>query len=117
MDSVSVKADNVLLYAGYGDSVQADSIDSLLSKHMCTIAFDIFYSGVLIRDYRGERIGLAETVPDIWEERIDYTPLEYDSLRHSVYLPVTIDGVERKVLFDTDSVCLCLCLLPVMLRK
>lgn len=103
MDSVSVKADNVLLYSGYGDSVPADSIDSPLPKHVCTITLDMFDSGVLIIDYPGERIGLAETVPDIWKERIDYMPMQYDSLRHSVYIPVTIDGVERNVYFDTGS--------------
>lgn len=103
MDSVSVKGDNVLFYSGYGDPVPADSIDTPLPKHICTIALDLFDSRILIIDYPNTRIGLAETIPGVWEERVDYMPMEYDGLRHSIYLPVTIDGVERKVWFDTGS--------------
>lgn len=100
---VPFKDRNILLYKGYGTPITPDSMDIPTTKHIGTIAADLFKDGVLIIDFPHKRFCGAQTVPTYLERDIQFIDMEFIEETNWVFIPMEIGGVTRKVLFDTGS--------------
>lgn len=100
---VPFKDRNILLYKGYGTPIAPESMDIPTTKHIGTIAADLFKDGVLIIDFPSKRFCGVETVPTYLERDIKFVDMEFIEETNWVFIPMEIGGVTRKVLFDTGS--------------
>ena len=88
------------LFAGYGTPMTADSLKTKTSKHIGTIAPDLFQNKVLIIDYPNNRICLKEELPDEYSN-LDFQDLVLESGR--IMLPFNINERREMLMFDTGS--------------
>ena len=88
------------LFAGYGTPMTADSLKTKTSKHIGTIAPDLFLNKVLIIDYPNNRICLKEELPDEYSN-LDFQDLVLESGR--IKIPFNINERREMLMFDTGS--------------
>lgn len=94
---------DVAWFKGYGDILTIDSVSTPTEKHVGTIAADICKGKILVIDFPGQRICALDALPADWANRVKYVPMEYLKEYNWTFLPLTINGKEEKVLFDTGS--------------
>ena len=88
------------LFAGYGTPMTADSVKTKTSKHIGTIAPDLFQEKVLIIDYPNNRICLSEELPSEYSN-LDFQDLVLESGR--ITIPFNINERREMLMFDTGS--------------
>ncbi|ALM06405.1 hypothetical protein SB49_00185 [Sediminicola sp. YIK13] len=100
MGQVEFENINIGLYAGYGNPLTADSIKTKNSKHIGTIAPDLFQDKILIIDYPNKRICLYEELPNEYSN-LDFQDMLLENGR--IMLPFNIDDKDEMLMFDTGS--------------
>ncbi|MFH6768813.1 hypothetical protein V8G56_08705 [Gaetbulibacter aquiaggeris] len=88
------------LFAGYGTLMTADSVNTKTSKHIGTIAPDLFQDKVLIIDYPNNRICLSKELPSEYSS-LDFQDLVLESGR--IKIPFNINECREMLMFDTGS--------------
>ncbi|GAA4806653.1 hypothetical protein [Litoribaculum gwangyangense] len=100
MGDLEFKNKDIGLFAGYGTPMTADSLKTKTSKHIGTIAPDLFQNKVLIIDYPNNKICLNEELPDEYRY-LDFQDLILESGR--IMLPFNINNRREMLMFDTGS--------------
>ncbi len=84
----------------FGEEILKDSIYSTTSKHIGTIAPDIFQDKILVIDYKSCRLAVSDSLP---AEYKDLPAEEFESEDGIIKLPFHINGKEYKLMFDTGA--------------
>jgi hypothetical protein len=100
LDKVSFGKRNIVLFRNYGDTLTTDSLKSNSVKHVGTIGADLFQDKVLIIDYPGKRLTVAEEVPKLYGN-VKFQSMKIDGGR--IKIPFTIADSAYYVMFDTGS--------------
>ena len=100
MGDVEFSNMDIGLFAGYGTPMTADSVKTKTSKHIGTIAPDLFQDKVLIIDYPNNRICLSEELPSEYSN-LDFQDLVLESGR--IKIPFNINERREMLMFDTGS--------------
>jgi hypothetical protein len=91
---------NIGLFKGFGDEIPKDSINTKSSKHIGTIAPDLFENKVLIIDYPNKRIAVSASVPK------QYSKASFQSFKINdgrIKIPLNMNGKMEDLMFDTGS--------------
>lgn len=88
------------LFEGYGTPMTADSLLTKTSKHIGTIAPDLFQDKILIIDYPNKRICLSEAIPEAYST-LDFMDMIIEHGR--IKLPFQIGEEKQLLMFDTGS--------------
>lgn len=100
LGKVKFKEVEIGLFSGFGDSLAIDSINTKTSKHIGTIASDLFQNKILIIDYPNKRICIAEKMPQ------KYRKLNYQDFileEGQIKIPFLINDKIEMLMFDTGS--------------
>lgn len=84
----------------FGEEISKDSIHSKTSKHIGTIAPDMFRDKILVIDYKLCRFAVSDSLP------AEYKSLpanEFELENGIMKLPFRMNGKEEKLMFDTGS--------------
>ena len=100
LGSVSFGARNIGNFKNFGDAISKDSIITNSVKHIGTIAPDLFLDKVLIIDYRNKRICVTDKVP---KQYFKASFQKYKIKDGRIKIPMTINGKEEDLMFDTGS--------------
>lgn len=103
LDSVEFPNQRVALFKDFGDVMTEDSIRTSTTKHIGTIAADLFNQKILVIDYKNERLCSVESLPSDWGARVEFVEMEYIAENNWIFLPLQIGGTIRKVVFDTGA--------------
>ena len=90
------------LFQNYGIPIPKNAMGNNKSKHIGTLAPDIFKNKVLVINFPKQLIGVLSTVDELPKEdlvTIDFTPFEVS--RNRIKIPMEIDGQIEQVLYDT----------------
>ena len=100
MGAIEFNNVDIGLFVGYGTLITADSVKTKTSKHIGTIAPDLFQDQVVIIDYPNNRICLSEELPS------EYINLNFQDLvleGGRIKIPFNINERKEMLLFDTGS--------------
>ncbi len=100
LGKVSFGKRNIGLFKGFGDDISKDSINTKSSKHIGTIAPDLFENKVLIIDYPNKRIAVSEKIPS------QFAKASFQSFKINdgrIKIPLNINGKIENLMFDTGS--------------
>ena len=100
MGQVSFGNRNIGHFKNFGDNITADSINTKTAKDIGTIAPDLFENKVLIIDYPNKRICIATVIPKQFQ-KAQFRPYKIKDGR--IKIPITINGKDEDVMFDTGS--------------
>lgn len=84
----------------FGDKIHKDSIHSKTSKHIGTIAPDIFQNKILIIDYKSCKFAVSDNLPDEYK---DLPAAAFEIEDGIIKLPFRINGKDHRLMFDTGS--------------
>ena len=102
IDSQKFKDRYLLLRKDDRNVLTLDSAKSHTVKHIGTIGADFFQNKVLIIDYQNERLAVTYQVPSDMASKASFVSMSLDR-QGRINLPFTVNGKERKVMFDTGS--------------
>lgn len=100
---VNFEKQDIALFTGYGEMMTEDSMRTSTVKHIGSIAADLFKDKILVIDYVNQRLCSIDNLPVSWQSNVDFVDMEHISDMNWILIPVKINGVLRKVLFDTGS--------------
>ena len=103
LDNIEFTNQNVTLFKNFGDAMTKDSIHSPTTKHIGTVAADLFNKKTLIIDYINQRLCSIDSLPSTWEQKIDFVAIDYIKENNWIFLPLQIGDKMQKVMFDTGS--------------
>ena len=96
-----VKQFDVIHYAGYGETLTTDSINSGTVKHIGTIGADFCENKILIIDYPNERLTLVDSLSSVFLQ-VNFVDCKKDN-NGRIILPLTIGKKDYFAMFDTGS--------------
>lgn len=91
---------NIAYLKGFGNEIPVDSLNTASVKWLGTVAPDIFQGKILIIDYPNKRIAVTEKLPPAYA-KASFQPFKLNNGR--IKLPLTINGEQKDLLFDTGS--------------
>lgn len=100
MGDVKYENIDIGLFAGYGDSLTVDSVKTNTTKHIGTIAPDLFQDRILIINYSENQICLSEELPSEYKD-LNFQNFMLEDGRISI--PLTINDSTKMLMFDTGS--------------
>jgi hypothetical protein len=100
LGSVSFGNRNIGNFKGFGDEISSDSIKTISSKHIGTIAPDLFQDKILIIDYLNKRIAVTQTLP---KQFANASFQKYKEKDGRIKIPLNINGKIEDLMFDTGS--------------
>ena len=100
LGNVSFGKRNIGNFKNFGDEIPKDSIMTKSEKHIGTIAPDLFENKVLIIDYPNKRLCVVNEVPKQFQ-KAQFRP--YKTKEGRIKIPITINGKDEDVMFDTGS--------------
>lgn len=103
LDKVEFPNQKVALFKDFGDVMTKDSIHTPTTKHVGTVAADLFNKKILVIDYINQRLCSIETLPAEWVQKIDFVDIEYIEENNWILLSLQVGDTVRKVVFDTGS--------------
>lgn len=103
LDGILFPKRELLLFKGYGDVMNTDSVHTPSVKHIGTIAADLFADKILVIDYPNQRLCGLNTIPHSWVKNFEFVDIEHIKERNWLLLPLQINGNTEKVVFDTGS--------------
>ncbi len=101
LDQVSFPGISVAHFSDYGGFMPVDSAKTLSSKHIGTIAPDLFQNKILLIDYPNQRICVINDLPLLMEKEASFVPVKIENGRMKI--PFTIGKKEVDIMFDTGS--------------
>jgi hypothetical protein len=101
LDKVVFSDLSIALYKNFGDPIPSDSVKTFTSKHIGTIAPDLFQNKILLIDYPNQRICIIDSLPGIISRKTHFTTIKVEDGR--IKLPFTINSKQYDILFDTGS--------------
>ena len=106
--NINLKLDTVLFsnlkvvnLSNFGDSISIDSAKTISSKHIGTIAPDLFKNRILVIDYPNERMCVLDSLPKSIQQKADFVDIKIRKGR--IKIPFTVNGKVQYVMFDTGS--------------
>ena len=100
MGDIDFKDREIGLFSEFGDSLTVDSVKTNSSKHIGTIAADLFQDKIVIIDYPKSQICIADKVPRKYRG-IKYQDFVLEQGR--IKVPLEIMGNTEMLMFDTGS--------------
>ena len=100
LGTVSFGKNNIGDFKNFGDSISKDSINTKSEKQIGTLAPDIFQDKILIIDYPNKRICITKELSKQFS-KVNFQPYKIKDGR--IKIPLTIDGKQADLLFDTGS--------------
>jgi len=100
MGEINFENIEVGLFSGFGDTLTIDSVKTKNSKHIGTIAPDVFQSKIVIIDYPKSEICIADKIPRKYKN-LNYQEFTLEQGR--IKLPFEIMGKTEMLMFDTGS--------------
>lgn len=100
LGNVSFGQRNIGYFKGFGDNIAKDSINSSTEKQIGTIAPDLFENKILIIDYPNKRICVTDEIP---KQYLKAAFRSYKIKDGRIKIPLTINGKNEDVMFDTGS--------------
>ncbi len=100
LGEVDFKNSEIGLFSEFGDSLSVDSVNTNTSKHIGTIAPDLFQDKILIIDYPKTQICIADKIPK------KYRKLRYEDFvleQGRIKIPLKINGNSEMLMLDTGS--------------
>lgn len=91
---------NIGHFKDFGDDIPKDSINTKTEKHIGTIAPDLFENKILIIDYPNKRICVTTELPKQFSKA---QFRDYKIKQGRIKIPITINGKDEDVMFDTGS--------------
>lgn len=91
---------NIGHFKDFGDDIPKDSINTKTEKHIGTIAPDLFENKILIIDYPNKRICITTELPKQFSKA---QFRDYKIKEGRIKIPITINGKDEDVMFDTGS--------------
>jgi hypothetical protein len=91
---------NIGHFKDFGDIILKDSINSKTVQYIGTIAPDLFEDKILIIDYPDKRICVTSRLPKQFSKA---QFKQYKIKDGRIKIPITINGKEEDVMFDTGS--------------
>lgn len=91
---------NIGHFKDFGDDIPKDSINTKIEKHIGTIAPDLFENKILIIDYPNKRICVTRELPKQFSKA---QFRDYKIKQGRIKIPITINGKDEDVMFDTGS--------------
>ncbi len=91
---------NIGHFKDFGDDIPKDSINTKIEKHIGTIAPDLFENKILIIDYPNKRICVTTELPKQFSKA---QFRDYKIKQGRIKIPITINGKDEDVMFDTGS--------------
>jgi hypothetical protein len=100
LGNVSFGKRNIGHFKNFGDDIPADSIYTNTEKYIGTIAPDLFKEQILIIDYPNKRICVVNKIPQQFSKA---QFRNYKVKDGRIRIPITINGKDEDVMFDTGS--------------
>jgi len=100
LGNVSFGNRNIGHFKNFGDSISIDSINTKSEKDIGTIAPDLFENKILIIDYPNKRICVTTELPEQFSKA---QFRDYKIKGGRIKIPITINGKDEDVMFDTGS--------------
>jgi hypothetical protein len=100
LGNVSFGNRNIGHFKNFGDPISIDSINTKSEKDIGTIAPDLFENKILIIDYPNKRICVTSELPKQFSKA---QFRDYKIKEGRIKIPVTINGKDEDVMFDTGS--------------
>lgn len=100
LDNVNFGNRNIGHFTNFGDNISKDSINTKTEKYIGTIAPDLFENKILIIDYPNKRICVTSELPK------QFTKAQFRKYKIKdgrIKIPITINGKDEDVMFDTGS--------------
>lgn len=101
LDKILFRDLSVACYTNFGDNIPTDSAQTLTSKHIGTIAPDLFQNSILLIDYLNQRICSVDSLPKEIAKKANFVPVKIKDGR--IKIPFTIGSDEYNIMFDTGS--------------
>ena len=100
LGNVSFGKRNIGNFKNFGDVIPKDSILTNSEKHIGTIAPDLFQNRILVIDYPNKRICVVNKMPRQFAKA---SFQKYKVKAGRIKIPITIDGKNEDLMFDTGS--------------
>ncbi len=102
--NASLSTDSLPLFyqADYGRELSSGNIGDGSEKIIGTLGANIIAGKVLIIDYPNEQFAILDRLPDEYQTASTFVDLQLDRWGR-IHLPVTVNGEQETVLFDTGS--------------
>src|SRR5690606_10654906 len=104
LGDVEIGEHHIGLFQNYGPIITKDSVGNSTSKHIGTLAPDMFKNKVLIINFPEQKISILSSVDDLPKEdivNIEFIPFEEN--RNRIKIPMEINGKLEQVLYDTGA--------------
>jgi hypothetical protein len=99
LGNVTFSNREVMNHVNYGDYIPTDSVNTPTPKRIGTIGLDLFTDKILIIDYPKKRIAVTENLPHTI--KASFVDMKFEDSH--IKIPVTINGSDEYILFDTGS--------------
>lgn len=91
---------NIGHFKNFGDPISIDSINTTTEKYIGTVAPDLFKDKILIIDYPNQRFCVTAALP----KQFSTTQFRQYKIKDGrIKIPITINGKDEDVMFDTGS--------------
>lgn len=100
LGTVSFGNRNIGHFKNFGDNIPKDSINTSTEKSIGTIGPDLFENKVLIIDYPNKRLAVTTELPKQFSKA---QFRQYKIKDGRIKIPITINGKDEDVMFDTGS--------------
>ena len=100
LGNVSFGNRNIGHFKNFGDNISKDSINTSTEKSIGTIGPDLFENKVLIIDYPNKRLAVTAELP---KQFLKAQFRQYKIKDGRIKIPITINGKDEDVMFDTGS--------------
>ena len=100
LGNVSFGNRNIGHFKNFGDNISKDSINTSTERSIGTIGPDLFENKILIIDYPNKRIAVTTELP----KQFSKTQFKHYKIKDGrIKIPITINGKDEDVMFDTGS--------------
>lgn len=104
LGDVEVGKHNIGIFQNYGTVIPKDSIGNSKSKHIGTLAPDIFKNKVLVINFPKQEISILSSVNELPSEVVtNINFITFQESRNRINIPIKINGKTEQVLYDTGA--------------
>ena len=104
LGDVEVSEQNIGFFQNYGTIIPKDSLGNGKSKHIGTLAPDIFKNKVLVINFPEQKLWMLSSVNELPKKNISNLKfIPFQESRNRIKIPMEINGKVEQVLYDTGA--------------